>query len=388
MGTILWCDFDIIRKEINKMRKTFRFLAVSLMAAVLMTGCGDAGVAETTSPEVTTSEAATSEGNVVTSGVSGETTASEITEETTEFTIRDYSNYVTLGQYKGISVSPITVTEEEIDARIQDYFHDTVQEGDTVNIDYTGYLDGEPFEGGSAEGDTLDIGSGRFIDGFESGLVGVKVGETVDLNLTFPENYSPDMAGKAVVFTVTVNEISNTIAPEYTLDNVTSNTPCQSLDEYRATIYDEIYSEHREKRMSDIWYQVIENATISGYPQDEVDVYADEMSSYYRQMAQGYGVDFTTFLSVNNYTEETFEAECQEYGKSVMDETMVLHSLANAENITITDEEYETEINKIVEQTKMPKEQIVQYYGGEEYIRQSLLFTKMIEFLEAEVVEQ
>lgn len=350
------------------MKKTMKLLAAGMMAAALMTGCGgDSNTAETTTAEEITT----------------------VTEETTEFTIKDYSSYVTLGEYKGIPVSPITISDEEIAARIQEYFHDTVQDGDTVNIDYVGYLNGEAFDGGTAEGDSLTIGSGRFIDGFESGLVGVKVGETVDLNLTFPENYTNEtMAGQAVVFTVTVNAISNTIAPEYTLENVAANTEYQSLEEYEATVYDEIYAEYNEERMSEVWYKVIENATISGYPQEEVDVYANEMSDYYKQMAQQYGIEFSSFLSTSGYTEETFEEECQNYGKTVMDETMVLYAIASAENMNVTDEEYHTEIDKIVEQTGMEEALIVQYYGGEKYIRESLLFSKVIEYLIELAVEQ
>lgn len=353
------------------MKKTLKLLAAGMMAAALMTGCGgDTNTAETTVTETTTVESGT--------------------EGTTEFTVRDYSNYVTLGDYKGISVSPITVTDEEIAAKIEQYFRDTVEYGDTVDIDYIGYLDGEAFEGGTAEGAYLTIGSGEYIDGFESGLLDVKIGETVDLNLTFPESYekNPDMAGKAVVFTVTVNGITGVVAPEYTLDNIIAYTEYETLEEYEAVLYDEIYSGYYEERLANIWGTVLDNATISGYPQEEVDVYANEMADYYKQMAAQYGVEFASFLSIYGYTEETFEEDCQGYGQSVMDETMVLHSIAAAENMTVTSEEYHEEIDKIVDQTGLDEITIVQYYGGEDYIYDSLLFSKVIEFLESQAVEQ
>lgn len=343
------------------------------MAAALLTGCGkDSNTAETT-----TSAA----------GESDTTTVSE--EETTEFVIKDYSNYVTLGEYKGLTMEPIQIADEEVPERIQQYFRDTVQDGDTVNIDYTGYRDGEPFEGGSAEGDSLTIGSGRFIEGFESGLVGVKIGDTVDLNLTFPETYaSEELAGKDVVFTVTVNSIDGVIAGEYTLENILANTEYQSLEEYEQQIFDQIYAERDEERMRNIWFQVVNNATISGYPQEEVDVYAKELSSYYENMALQYNVDMKTLLSSNGYTEESFQERCQDYGKSMMDETMVLYSIAQAENMTITDEEYRTEMDKMVEMSEMSEEFITSYYGGEGYIRESMLFTKIMDYLKSLSVEQ
>jgi len=372
------------------MRKTLKLLTASMIAAALMTGCGETGNSET-STDSTTGEVtiATESSESGTETEETETTSAEETEETTEFTIRDYSSYVSLGTYKGIPVTPISVTDEEISDRIAQYFHDIVEDGDTVNIDYTGYLNGEPFDGGSAQGASLQIGSGQFIDGFESGLIGAKVGDTVELNLTFPEAYpSEEVAGKAVVFQVTVNAINNTVAPEYTLDNVVSNTSCQTLEEYEQQISDEIYSEYVEERMADIWNQVIENATISGYPQEEVDVYAKEMKDYYEVMASQYNVDFSTFLSANGYTEETFQDACQTYGKNMMDETMVLHSIASAENMTVTEEEYRNEMDQIISQTGLEEADILSYYGGETYIRESLLFSKIIEFLEAESVEE
>lgn len=362
------------------MRKTVRVLAAGMMAAALLTGCG--GNSNITSATTTTGESET-------------TTISEESETSTrgeleEFVIKDYSNYVSLGEYKGLSIKPITITEEEVNDRIQKYFHDIVQEGDTVNIDYTGYLDGEAFQGGSAEGYYLTIGAGGFIDGFESGLIGVKAGETVDLNLSFPEYYpnNPDMAGKAVVFTVTVNAIDEVIADEYTLENVIANTECQTLEEFEQMVYDQIYTEYNEERMTDIWFQAVSNATISGYPQEEVDAYAQDLSAYYEQMAMQFDVDLETLLSANGYTLESFQEECQYYGRSMMDETMVLYSIAAAENLTITDEEYRTEMDEMVKNSEMNEEFITSYYGGESYIRESMLFTKVVEYLASLAVEQ
>ena len=365
------------------MRKTLKFLTAGVMATVLLAGCGgndDVKQTTTTMGETDTTTVASSEGET-------ETTTEE---ETTEFVIKDYSNYVSLGEYKGLSMEPMLIEEEEVAERIQQSFRDTVQEGDTVNIDYTGYMDGEAFEGGSAEGDFLTIGSGGFIEGFESGLVGVKIGEEVDLNLNFPDPYenNPDFSGKPVVFHVKVNSIDGVVAPEYTLDNVVANTEYQTLEEYEQMVKDQIYRERDEERMRELWFQAVNNATISGYPQEEVDVYAQELRSYYEQMAMQFGIDFATLLNANGYTEESFEEECQYYGESMMNETMVLYSIAMAENMTVTDEEYQTEMKELVENSGMTEEFITSYYGGETYIRESMLFTKVVGYLASLATEQ
>ena len=157
-------------------------------------------------------------------------------EEELEITERpDYKalDYVELGEYKGLTVevSPTTVTDEEVIKQIranagsdilEEVTEGTVEEGDTANIDYEGKLDGEAFDGGTAKDTDLEIGSGTFIPGFEDGLIGVKIGDTVDLPLTFPENYTEELAGKDVVFTVTVNSVKR--MPELTDDLVNQIT--------------------------------------------------------------------------------------------------------------------------------------------------------------------
>ena len=159
--------------------------------------------------------------------------------------------YVTLGDYKGLEVvsNVVTITDADVDAYIEYMLsmsggaleevtdRDVVENGDVANIDYIGKKDGVAFDGGTAEGYDLGIGTGTFIPGFEEGLVGVKKGETVDLNLTFPENYSAaDLAGAEVVFTVTVNGIYKEVTPEFTDEYVAELgiENISTVEEYRA----------------------------------------------------------------------------------------------------------------------------------------------------------
>jgi trigger factor len=172
--------------------------------------------------------------------------------ETGEVLVRpEYTalDYVTLGEYKGLNVSleEMKVTDEDVEdeiaynMRLSEIYESleegTVHDGDVANIDYEGKLDGEAFDGGTAKGYDLEIGSGTFIDGFEDGLIGVAVGDTVDLTLTFPENYSnEDLAGQETVFTVTVNEIKRT--PELTDEHAETLSDGEYTDaaSYRASV--------------------------------------------------------------------------------------------------------------------------------------------------------
>ena len=162
--------------------------------------------------------------------------------ESTALKDMDVDKYVTLGEYKGLAVSvdTVEVDEDEWDTLVNNVYYGNitaenggimdraVETGDTVNIDYEGTKDGVAFDGGTAQGYDLTIGSGTFIPGFEDGLVGVKIGDTVDLPLTFPENYTEELAGKDVVFTVTVNSVKR--MPELTDDLVNQITDGEYTD--------------------------------------------------------------------------------------------------------------------------------------------------------------
>ena len=153
---------------------------------------------------------------------------------------------VELGEYKGVTYTPASteVTDEDVDAQIQamldryptmNSVDRAAQQGDTVNIDYVGKLDGVAFDGGSATGTDLELGSGMFIDGFEDGLVGASKGDKLNLDLTFPDPYTnnPDLAGKAVVFEVTVNDVKESIPAELNEEFVTSYTDYTTVDEFK-----------------------------------------------------------------------------------------------------------------------------------------------------------
>ena len=198
-------------------------------------------------------------------------------------------DYLEVGKYKGVEVKEIDVTVskneigDEIVAALEAAATDEkvkkgqpVENQDTVNIDYVGRIDGKEFEGGSAEGTDLVLGSGTFIDGFEDGLVGHKVGEKgIKLNLAFPLNYSSEeLQGKDVVFTVDINSATRKVQPEYNLEFVKTQGDYESTEEYEDAVEKQLKaskkSEALESQKTEIWSQVLEDTEVKKYPKDMV----------------------------------------------------------------------------------------------------------------------
>ncbi len=251
---------------------------------------------------------------------------------------RDYDleKCVTLGVYSGIEKEKIG---------------DTVKEGDTVNIDFVGKKDGEAFDGGSGNSD-LTIGSGQFIPGFEEGLIDVKVGETIDLNLTFPEKYenNPDLAGKDVVFTVTVNEI----------------------------VEDE----------DAVWKEAVDNATVNEYPESEMENAYTNMENYYKNLAEYYQMEYADFLTQLSTTEETFREDLKEVAEASVKEKLVALAIVEAEKMEISDKEYEEKAAEYVENYGFESKEAMVEAVTEEALLEQMLMEKARQFVLDNAVEK
>lgn len=307
----------------------------------------------------------------------------------------EYGQYVTLGEYKDIEVTmdSVDVTEEEVDVRINAMFRNVIEIGDTANINYEGLLDGVAFEGGTAENADLNIGSGQFIPGFEDQLIGVKAGDTVALDITFPEDYGQEaLDGKAVIFNVTVNSIAGVVAAELNEDYVKGNTEFATVEEYKESIKLEMVTEKEEmakaNKIANVWEVVKGNSTINSYPEDLVAKYSDSMKGYYSQFANAYGMELADYLAAIGSTQEEFDAECQSYGEQATSEYMILIMIAEEENITISDKEYDEELAQaVVEAGATSAEELEEAYGGKEVLKENFLFNKIIEYVADAAVE-
>lgn len=355
----------------------------------------------------TTSAAVLAEETEAVTEASTETdTEAEETEAKAERPDYKAADYVTLGEYKGLKVQiDLTASEDEIEEELnsaisqadvmEEITEGTVADGDIVSIDYEGKLNGEAFDGGTAKDYDLEIGSGSFIDGFEDGLIGVNVGDTVDLNLTFPENYfSEDLAGQEVVFTVTVHAIKR--MPELTDELVSTMTDGEytTVDDYKASIRASLEEEKAGQRdamiMSELFTQVAANTTINEYPEVIVDYGVQEMNDYYVDMAESFSMEFADFLSMYlGMTEEEFNEQVVLAVQQNLQQEMYLKAIAETEGIELTEEEYEAGCEKYAETYGMESaEELVENYG-ESVVRLSLLQEKVLEFLkESAVIEE
>ena len=241
------------------------------------------------------------------------------------------------------------------------------QEGDTVNIDYVGRIDGEEFEGGSDTGADLLLGSGQFIEGFEDGLIGATAGETRVLDLTFPSDYTEELSGKDVEFTVTVNAVKVPLE-EPTDEWVAANIEGYStVEEYRAGIRSQ-QEENNQQTADDqvqytAWMQVVDSSTINEYPQTLVDMGKD----LYRQQAELYaqfsGQELEEFIESSGVTMEEYEENAEEYGKGVAAQALVAQAICDAEGYQIGDETYQASLEQMMSDYGLTEDELYESYG-------------------------
>ena len=311
-------------------------------------------------------------------------------------------DYVTLGEYKGVEV---TLDEPEItDEYLDDYIEyaqqnnavstpvtdRAVEMGDVVNIDYVGKIDGVAFDGGSAQGSDLTIGSGQFIDGFEDGCIGMKVGETKDVEATFPDPYknNPDLAGKVAVFTVTVNSISVEEIPELTDEYVQSLSleGCTNVEEYRAYVYDVLLEQQQESYESDkadlAYEKVAAECEFKDAPEAMVTRMNNTLTSNLSSYASMYGVDLGTYVSaMYGGTAEEYETTLLEQSKMMAQHYLMMQAIADREGLSVSDEELEEQLSQ--EAQDYGYETVEEYKSlvDVEAFREYLMTQKVLAFL-------
>lgn len=281
-------------------------------------------------------------------------------ETETELANLQTETYVSVGDYSAfdVSVEPKQeITDEDVDMYIQyvlasypitDDAEYTIKTGDTANINYEGKKDGVAFEGGTADGYNLTIGSGAFIPGFEDGLIGAKIGETRDINLTFSEDYQAvDLAGQDVVFTVTVNHVYTTVLTDALAAKMNPEAP--TVAEYREyakgllledaqAVYDTaIEDEITNILMADC--EVKQDA-----PEGLINRYYNQAIEYAKQYAQAYyGMEYEAFITAIGSTVEEYEATMQEEAVAYANRMVMYQAIANAEGLKVTEDEVRAE---------------------------------------------
>ena len=274
------------------------------------------------------------------------------------------SEYVTLGEYKKISLKKSEVTEQvqkQIDSTLDSYAEykkkksGKVKDGDTVNIYYVGKVNGKKFSGGSCtrkdnpDGYNLTIGSGTFIPGFEDGIIGMKKGETKDLHLKFPDDYSEtDYAGKDVIFHVTVNKISR---PK-TEDAEQSESAARSeLEQSYAT-----YSE--TELLGNAWAKVRSNSTAKYIRRKDIDTFRTAIEETLNKQLEADGTTFDDYLSNQGLTQDEYSSNLESYAKELAKEELMIESLEKAEGISTDDQEYTDTLQTMADQNNMTVDEL------------------------------
>ncbi len=310
-----------------------------------------------------------------------------------------YKTTVKLGQYKGLRVgeSNAKATEEEIEKAVQNilesnatdkkYEEGALELGDTANIDFEGKINGVAFEGGTSKGYNLNLGSGNFIEGFESGLVGKEVGETVELNLKFPDDYKnsstgelSEHAGKDVIFTVTINYFNRSIVPELT---------DAFVKEYCTVYKVETVAELKEylekqlilnKKLSAIWQTLLDSTEIT-YDEEEVAGLVEQMKNQYVQYYNAYGMQLSDYLEYAGMTEEEFDQQMDTSVRNSLKNIVIAMTVAREEGLEVTETEYREEVDPDVEAGTFDSLEEFQAMYPKQDTVDSLLYYKVLEWI-------
>lgn len=322
----------------------------------------------------------------------------EVTEDTRIVSVAadEMEKYIKLGEYKGLDVQEDVqeVTDADVETQIETNLSQNpvevtdenaeVKEGDVVNIDYEGKKDGVAFEGGTAEGFDLTIGSGSFIDGFEDGLIGAKKGEIRNLNLTFPENYqAEDLAGQNVIFTVTVNAIKTT--PELTEEWVKDNTEYDSVEKYKEGVRKNLEEINRETAkntaMSNVWTTVMDSCEVIEYPQEDIDqamkLFEDNLNEYAKQQ----NMEPEAFLETQGMTREQFDEQNKSFSEYTVKQNLVVQAIMDAEKMTLADDRSEDAKKELAANYGVDDISDLVKEFGQETVNQSIALTRVSDFI-------
>lgn len=309
---------------------------------------------------------------------------------------------VTLGQYKGVEVekADASVSAEDVEAELKKVQEQNarlltvedrgVEDGDQTVIDFEGFVDGKGFEGGKAEDYPLTIGSHSFIDTFEEQLIGKKIGEECEVNVTFPTEYhAADLAGKPATFKVTVKEIKVKELPELNDEFASEVSEFDTLDEYKKDVEKKLAEkkeiEANSKNEDAVVAKVVENASME-IPDKMIDAQAENMVQDMARRMQSQGLSLDMYLKYTGMTVEQMKEQARPDAEKRIRTRLVLEAVAQAENIQISDEKVDEEVAKMAEAYKMEVEKLKSYMSESDVkqMKEDLAVQQAVDLLVAE----
>ena len=373
------------------MRKFLKVAACGLIMAAVVTGCSKKAAEETTPAETTTE---------TTAEAGSETEASE------QLEMMDLSGIdngtVTLGEYKGIEVekADASVTAEDVDAELKKVQEQNarllnvedrpVADGDKTVIDFEGFVDGKPFDGGKAEDYDLTIGSHSFIDTFEEQLIGRNIGEECEVNVTFPEEYhAPELAGKPATFKVTVKEIKVKELPALDDEFAGEVSEFETMDEYKKDIEAKILERKQKEAATENENRVVDkvaaNASLE-IPDKMVESQIDNMVQDTARRMQGQGLSMDMYMKYTGMTMDSMRDQMRPQALKRIQTRLVLEEVVKAENIQVPDERLDEEIAKMAAAYQMETDKLKEYMSDrdKEQMKEDLAVQEAVDFLVAE----
>lgn len=312
---------------------------------------------------------------------------------------------VTLGKYKGIEIekSDTSVTDEEVDEAIERERETNartiivedraVKNGDMTVIDFEGFVDGVAFEGGKGENYPLTIGSGTFIPGFEEQLIGAELNKKVEVNVTFPEDYqAADLAGKPALFKCMVKEIKEKELPELDDEFASEVSEFETLEEYKNSIKKDL-AEQKEKDAKDVKEEklvdaIIEDATMD-IPEPMITTQQRQMAEDFAQRIQMQGLSIEQYFQFTGLTRTAFLEQMKPQAEKRIKSRLVLEAVAKAENLEVSDDEYNEEVESMAKNYRMEVDKLTEMIGSFEKkaIREDICIRKAVDFIIEHAVE-
>ena len=287
---------------------------------------------------------------------------------------------VKLGQYKGLEApkAEVKVAAADVNARLKEMadrnsrlvsVDRAVKKGDTADIDFEGFDNGVAFDGGKGENFDLEIGSGSFVPGFEEQLIGMKAGEEKDIDITFPENYTPELAGKPVVFHVKVNEVKAKEVPAIDDEFAKDVSEFDTLKDLKADIKKKMTAERTEaaqRAFEDVLMAKVAEGVEAEIPQEMVELQAEKMMEQFKQQLASQGIPFDQYLKMTGTTEADFRQQAQGPAAEQVKMDLAVEAIIKAEGLEATDEDVESEMKSVAEKYGMDLETVKKYLRPED----------------------
>ena len=301
---------------------------------------------------------------------------------------------VTLGQYKGLSApkAEVKVAAADVNQRLNEMaernsrlesVERAAKKGDTANINFEGFDQGVPFEGGKGDNFDLELGSGSFVPGFEDQVIGMKAGEEKDINITFPEDYTPELAGKPVVFHVKVNEVKTKNVPAIDDEFAKDVSEFETLKDLKADLKKKITEERTstaQRGFEDALMQKVADGITAEIPEDMIKLQAEKLLENFKQQLASQGIPYDQYLKMTGSKNEDFLAQAHDPAVQQIRMDLALEAIVKAEGLDASEEEVEAEMKKMSEMYGMDIDTVKKYLRVED-VKDQLVREKVVKLV-------